>query len=254
MFRCHRLGDLMTEGKSSITDKQLELLSVLQGKGDKITDKQKIELDKLINKRDNPGLSVTALSYIRELAIEIKYGRKKEIVSKYLEKGRRVEDSAIIALNELHGKLYSKNTERKDNGLLTGEADVVESTFLRDTKSSWDVYTHYANEYLNPKYEWQMRGYLELYDKEVGYVDHVLIDTPEDIIQDELRKASWKLGYQDLPMDLEIEIRHSLTFADIPLEKRIITFEVKRDPGKTKKMIERLEKCTQELETILKTI
>src|SRR6185369_7240288 len=240
-FRCHRLGDLMTDGKSSITDKQLEQIYILGNKGDKITNKQREELDRLIEKRDNPRLSQTAKTYIKELAIEIKYGRKKEIVSKYLEKGRRVEDMAIIALNELHGKLYSKNSERKTNGFLTGESDVVENDFLRDTKASWDVYSHYANEWLNPKYEWQMRGYLELYDKPVGYIDHVLIDTPEDIIQDELRKASWKLGYQDLPMELEEEIRHSLTFEDIPLEKRVITFEVIRDPGKTKKLFDRLD-------------
>jgi hypothetical protein len=253
MFRCHRLGDLMTDGDNSVTEKQLILIGELEKKA-KRTDNQEAELKRLINKRDNPGLSKTAKTYIREVALEMKYGRKREIVSKYLEKGRRVEDYAIIALNELHGKLYSKNDQRKDNGIWSGEADIVEADFLRDTKSSWDVFSHYANEALNPKYKWQMLGYLELYDKPVGYIDHVLIDTPEDLIQDELRKASWKLGYQDLPMDLEIEIRHSLTFQDIPLEKRVITFEVKRDPVDVQKMNDRLAMAAIELETILKTI
>lgn len=252
-FRAHRFGDCMTEGKSSVTEKQLELIGILSGKSS-LTAKQQSELERLIQKRDNPELSDTAKRYLQEFAIELKYDRRKEIISKYLDKGRKVEEAAIIILNEIQGKLYSKNTERKGNGVWTGEADVVEDYYIIDTKSSWDLHTHFANEKLNPKYEWQVRVYMELYNKDTAYVAHVLVDTPEDIIQDELRRSSWRLGYQELPQDIEDEIRHSLTFQDIPKEKKVIMFEVFRDSEKTAKMYERAKESTEYLIKYLEKI
>lgn len=256
-FRSHRFGDLMTKG-AELTELQLNELAELakrdSGEGRPLTDLQTKRLAELIHKRDNPELSQTAKSYILEFAIELKYGIKKDIVNKYIEKGLKCEESAIMLLNQFLGRLYVKNNIRKSNGWVTGECDIFEPVYIRDTKCSWDAISHFSDLKLKSDWEWQMRCYLELYDKEIGYVDRVLIDTPEELIQDELRRASWKMGYNDLPSELEDKIRHNLTFQYIPIEKKIRTWEIKRDPKITAKMVDRAQMATEYLIKLLEII
>ena len=59
LFRCHRISDIMSDGRNQITDKQLETIDALMIKM-KRTEKQEEELARLIKKRDNPEISVSA--------------------------------------------------------------------------------------------------------------------------------------------------------------------------------------------------
>ena len=70
-------------------------------------------------------LSVGAKTAITKIAKEIIYGYDEQFSSKYTEKGIRVEDQSIDLLGSVLLKSFVKNTERKTNDWITGEADIV---------------------------------------------------------------------------------------------------------------------------------
>ena len=76
LFRCHRLGDLMTEPRSK-----------------------------------SETLSETTKSYLKLLYRELTWDRKKQIESKYLRKGIETEENCLTLLS-LEKKLFLKKKWR----------------------------------------------------------------------------------------------------------------------------------------------
>ena len=76
-------------------------------------------------------------------------------------------------------------------------------------------------------------------------VIHVLVDTPETLIEDEIRRTGWKLGMIEVPEDLQDKISHNMMFKNVPLEERVIKFEVKYSEEKISKLYDKLELCTE---------
>ena len=84
-------------------------------------------------------LSATTKTYIKELVLEHKYGIKKEINSRYLDKGNQVEDMAIeLAEQALDLGFVFKNELFFENDHLTGTPDIITDTLIVDVKSSWN--------------------------------------------------------------------------------------------------------------------
>lgn len=183
VFRCSSLGRLMTEPKT---------------KGEGI-------------------LSVGAKSYIRELFAQDLYGVDFEISGKALDKGNLCEQEAIGLLNGVRGLMLEKNTERRCNGLITGECDLIDVDNRRghDLKCSWSMKTHPlciedVESSQRKTYEWQMRGYLMLWpEADEWEVNHCLVSTPDHLI-----------GYEDPKV-------HIVDHIDARL--RITTWAIKRD-------------------------
>jgi len=238
-FRCSANGNLMTGVKPNMTEKQKELLSTLQVKQQslKITDKQLITLGQLIEKRDaKPTLSATAKSYLQQLHKEEVFGKREDVRSKYLDKGIQVEEQSITLYSELTGQLFIKNKERRENDFITGEPDNTQGK-IRDIKSSWNLATFpmHDTELKNQMYYWQLQGYMSLFDFKESELIYCLVDTPEELIADEMRRTGWKLGFvADIPDELESEIRRNMTFSDIPKELRCKVFHVERDDSQIK--------------------
>lgn len=182
LFRCSSIGKLMTEPKTQ---------------------------------KEGP-LSVGAKTYIRQLAAEDIFGVTFEVSSKAIEKGIEVEEKSIQLLNRVCGLSLTKNTERKSNGLITGECDLFDSARRRghDIKSSWSIATFpIASVDCEDKlYEWQMRGYMALWDADEWRVDYCLVDTPDCLI-----------GYEPLALHV---VDH------IPEHMRVTSWVVKRDHEK----------------------
>lgn len=214
-FRCSSLGSLMTNQ---------------QGKKDTKT------IDEL---------SETAKGELIKVYIEVAYGRSKEIQSKYIEKGLAVEEDSITLLSMVKEKYLEKNTERKTNEYITGEADIVKP--LYDTKSCWDIHTFYAakTKPLKKDYEYQMLGYCELYDEPQGTVAFCLIDTPLGLIEDEKRKLFYKMNVPTIenPEYLEAceRLEKEMTFGDIPMKDRVHEIVVKR--ASMEAVYKRIELC-----------
>jgi len=224
--RCSSLEKIMCEiGLSDVQNKKLDSLQLrADGEGKPLTDKMELERVDLVRKRDNPVLSTGCTTYLKEWYAEEKYGGRQDIQSKYTTKGHLCEDEAIGVIEEMYGEfgeIMAKNEERRDNGWITGEADVV-SSIIYDAKCPWDGKT-FLDSVCAPHstlYVWQMRGYMFLWDKPEAKVCYVLLDTPEDANYGE-----------------------EVVFSHIPVEERFYSFSVTRDEEIEKKIKERILLC-----------
>lgn len=191
LFRCSSIGKIMTEPKS---------------------------------KADGP-LSVGAKTYIRELALQEIFGIDFEFSSKETEKGILVEDEAIALLNRVRSLSLAKNTERRNNQWLTGECDLYDGTRRRghDLKAAWSAKTFrgWQVDCEDKLYEWQMRGYMMLWDADEWEVNYALVDTPDKLI-----------GYEPLQVHVVGHIAEHL---------RLTSWTIQRDGAKEIAMIQRIK-------------
>lgn len=244
LFRPHAVHVLMGGLPKPLTVRQTETLDALQLKldsGKTLTGPQYITYgDLLAKKTAKPILSPGAKTYLKTLFKEITFQRTEELKSKYLDKGIIQEPVSIEALSEFHGVDYEKNEERFENEYLSGEPDIISGNEVIDIKSSWDYTTFpmFDEELENKAYYWQIQAYMYLLEKRgvvKGRICYVLTDTPEQLIYEEKKRVSWKLGLIsedlafDLPEDLEFEIERNLTYGDIPQEGRIKEFPIEKN-------------------------
>ena len=163
-------------------------------------------------------LSVGAKTSLMKRAKEFVYGFDERISSKYMDKGIQVEDDSIDLLNVVLGTLYSKNTERRDNEWLSGEADIVAEDRIIDIKSSWSLGTFPALAEVadNTTYEWQLRAYMMLWDIPYASVAYCLVNTPDALVGYE----DWRLHRVDhIIPELRVTLVHYER--DLALEEKI---------------------------------
>tara|TARA_R100001163_G_C5029224_1_gene169923 strand:- start:350 stop:1090 length:741 start_codon:yes stop_codon:yes gene_type:complete len=230
--------------KNKITDKQLLTLEGLLSKV-KLTEKQAQLRDTLLLKRDaKPELSKGAKTYIKELWLENNYGIKQEINNKYIDKGNEVEDLSIELCETMLdlGRLY-KNDEYFENDFVCGSPDVITDTHIIDVKSSWSAATFpfFEEKIPNLLYEWQLKAYMFLCNIHKSYLAYCLVPTPEILIEDEIRKISWKRGeLSEISEEVENEVREFHNLDQIPIWERVKTFEVKLTGEDIKKIKEKV--------------
>lgn len=129
-------------------------------------------------------LSVGAKTYLKSIARELIYGFKEQLDNKYLKKGIQCEDDSIALLNTVYFKNYKKNIGRVETDLMSGECDIlVPSKYVRDTKTSWSLATFpcIQEDAHDKDYEYQLRGYMHLYDVPLAYLDFCMVTTPEEL-------------------------------------------------------------------------
>ena len=170
-------------------------------------------------------LSVGAKTLIRELASQELFGVDFEFSSRETEKGIRCEPDAIALLNSVRGLSLVKNLERRTDEFITGECDLFDASARRghDLKTSWSIKTFpiCLIECQDKAYEWQMAGYMRLWDADEWEVNYALVTTPDDLI-----------GYEP----------QALHFVDhIPPAQRITTWVLKRDAAKEALIAERVK-------------
>jgi hypothetical protein len=129
-------------------------------------------------------LSSGAKTAVIKEAKQFVYGYDTSISSKYLTKGIECEDRSIELLNSVLFRSYTKNTERKTNEWITGEADLVCEDCIRDIKTSWSLETFPVLAELgeDKTYFWQLQAYMWLYDKPNAEICYCLVNTPENLI------------------------------------------------------------------------
>lgn len=178
VVRCSSLGKLMGEPRN--VDQRLRTPEV-----DEIIAKRKrsdAEIA-LLQSLKNQTLSEAAKAYVRSLAREAIFGVPRVFTSKQTEKGTRVEDDSIALYNSVFFTNHEKNRERRTLDGLTGECDILADEII-DIKSSWSIHTFpiVAEDAADFDYEWQVRGYMRLWDRPRAKVAYCLVDTPEDLI------------------------------------------------------------------------
>jgi hypothetical protein len=203
-------------------------------------------------------LSQTTKTYLLELAVEEKYGIKKEFWSRYTDKGNQVEDEAITLVNDVLdvGFIY-KNEENISNEYITGTPD-INTNVLIDVKSSWDAFTFFEkvveDELKNKDYYYQLQGYLWLTNKDEALLCYCLIDTPLQIVEDEVRREHWKqneIGEND-DIRAYVEAKHSFTHID--KQKRVKTHVIKRDEKTIEAIKTRIEECREYYTNLIEVI
>jgi hypothetical protein len=232
-FRCSSVGTIMVGAVVGLTARQEQELSELRAKmaAGKITDKQLITLGQLVQKANaEPTLSATAKSYLKQLHAREVFGKTKELQGKYLDKGIMAEESAITLYSSVTNTLFIKNKERKSDAYLSGECDNAQG-IIRDIKCSWDLDTFpmHQGELDNMLYYWQLQGYMSLWNLEQAELVYCLVDTPDMLIDDEKRRALYRINEMELPAELEAEIEASMRFSDIPEPLRVKVYRVSRD-------------------------
>ncbi|MCS7317523.1 MAG: YqaJ viral recombinase family protein [Candidatus Dojkabacteria bacterium] len=252
-----QVGKIMTGTiKSSLTEKQAQMLDELLKK-EKRTEKQEELLNELLAKRDSsPQISKTVLSFLKELAIEIETGRVKEIETDAMYRGTVYEEEAIKLLNRLTNKNYVKNQTQFENEFIIGTPDIISIDennikYVRDIKISQDIFTHpyYDSEVPNQDYFYQLQSYMWLVGAEYAYLDYVLLDSPEWLIQKKLKNKYFDLvdkGLSDEEIEnfmseFELKTRFNLIYSDLPLERRLKTFLIQRNDFIIEKIQQQIE-------------
>ena len=200
-FRCSSIGKLITEPRS---------------------------------KSEGP-LSTGAKTYIRELAAQEIFGVDFVVSSKAIEKGIECEDDSILLLNKVRGLSLKKNAERKTNDFITGECDLFDLSSKRghDIKTSWSIATFpiTVSDCEDKLYEWQMRGYMALWNADEWEVNYCLVDTPDHLI-----------GFE--PMELHF-------VSNIPEWMRVTTWTVKRDKEKEEAIFEKVKHAREYFKQVI---
>jgi len=202
-------------------------------------------------------LSQTAKSYVEEIVLKEKYGIRKEFSSRYTDKGNEVEDLSIGLVNDvLNYKFIYKNDEHFNNDWITGTPDVNTDEVLIDVKSSWDASTFpfFETELPNKDYYYQLQGYMWLTGKMESVLAYCLIDTPLEMVEDEVRRAHWKLHLIEENTELRSEIESKHKFSHIPKNRRVKYWFVQKDESVIEQIKERVELCREYYNLLMKTI
>lgn len=174
-------------------------------------------------------LSQTAKTYCETWLKEQVYGRRKEIYNKYLQKGLDMENEAIALVeNHYNYDFLIKNEKFFSNDFLTGTPDLILPDCIRDTKCSWDCFTFpLFDTNLDKGYYWQMQGYMALVERNLAYVDYVLVDTPEEL---DSNAESYRM---------------------IDVDYRVKSFKVERNDADIKAISERVKLCREYINTLI---
>jgi hypothetical protein len=186
IVRCSSIGRLMATPENA----DIDPIYLTPEVGDIIRRTKRSDEEKsILAEVKRKSLSAGGKTHVRELAREAIYGfEPAEIETRPILKGRAVEDECIALLARLTGRPLVKNSERRTNGLISGECDIWDESIRhgRDIKAPYSMATMpiVLADCFDSGYEWQMRGYMSagLWDAETWSVDYVLVSTPEDLI------------------------------------------------------------------------
>lgn len=189
-------------------------------------------------------LSETAKTYIQDLFKEKELGIAREFWSRYTDKGIQMEDEAIDFAGQVLGwDFVVKNEQGYENDYITGTPDVITKYLLADIKCSWDGTTFplFDTELKNKDYYWQLQGYMWLTALEQAELVYCLMDTPHQIVEDEVRRAHWKAGLIDEDLDLREAVQSQHTFDHLPNNLRVKRFIIRKDEEAIEKIKEKVE-------------
>lgn len=199
LFRCHALKDLDTPGK-----------------------------------KKGQEFGATAMKTMRKTWLMHEYGRFKEIDNKYTSKGKKNEEDGITLLARVRVYPFRKNTIRLSNDFITGEIDTfigesvdkAEHTF--DIKISWDAETFYAavDAELNPEYEYQGHGYMDLSGAKKHTVAYCLINTNIDDVRHELYKENFKWEDNNAPAWVRLQLLTNMVYDKKTFDKYINDLDI----------------------------
>jgi len=216
LFRCSKLGALMTEPKLK-TDKEAGLLSE------------------------------TAKTLVREKWLQDKYNYSEKIVTDEMLKGNMCEQDSMQLFQDFTGSnLLLKNNTNFNNDYITGTPDIIHGEFVSDLKTSWSLRTFMECEPTKDNI-WQIKGYMALTGKTKGHIIYCLVPTPDEIILEQKKRVYYKFNcdeenphYREMSEQIEHNNKVILT---IPLKERVKIFEFEYSQDDIDKLYSQIEKA-----------
>jgi hypothetical protein len=240
-----------------VTANQEETIAKLQAKPNEgkgaITAKQSEDLAALLEKKNTvKTLPKTCKTYLEGWVKEQIYKRRKEVTSKYLSKGNQCEDKAIRMLIDYYDLGYNeKNEQHFENDYMTGTPDLFYPSIVFDTKCSYDMSTFPLFETeINKDYWWQMQGYMELLNINNAGLVYVLVNTPDHIVDAEIRQKTFGMVNEIEIYNKAEEIRSYHNYDNVNMEYRIKRYDIKRDEQAMEAVKDRVMLCRRYINEI----
>jgi hypothetical protein len=221
--------------------------------------------------------SLTCKRKLVEMYRSLMWNRRPMKSNKYTEKGTKGEDDSITLYSLVKKQFFKKNDQRLTNAYFTGELDlyqgesIMKAEVVVDIKTSWDWTTFPSLLDTESKdYIYQGHGYMDLTGAKKFIVVHCLINTPAELILDEMKRLQWKMQVLDpdadeeyiemckkieqtMIVDLELFKKHypfyefkndtSNWIWDIPMEERVHEIVIQRDEYLLDQMKARVLEC-----------
>lgn len=253
-IRSSAIGHIMA-GSMGLTEIQKSKLETLSNKANPTLIQQK-ELAELQQKMIFPELPQTAKSYCEDWLKERLYDKRIEFTSKYTEKGNDVEDASIdFVATQLGYGMLSKNEDWFENEFITGTPDIIPPTEVIDMKNSWSFETFplFETEVPNTNYYWQAQGYMDLTKKDKFRLVFTLMNTPDYLIEAEVRKYCFSNGIDMEDADYQM-FYDKMTYDNTPELLRIKIFEIKKNEDDIQKIYQRVKECRKYVDKLFKTL
>jgi hypothetical protein len=202
-------------------------------------------------------LSETTKTYVKEMVLEHKYGIRKEFTSKYTDKGLQCEDEAITLVNDVLGLGFIfKNEEHFNNEWITGTPDVNTNEILLDVKCSYEAHTFpfFEDKIPNKGYYYQLMGYMWLTGKTESLLCYCLVNTPIEIVEDEVRREHWKHFKIDEDLEIREFVEKKHNFDHIPNTSKVKVFKIERDETVIWEIQKRIEEVRIYFNQLIETI
>lgn len=275
--RCSAISKIManSKGNEPLTPNQIEEVVKLRGKleSGKITDNQKLELARLLQKEEDSKqfvISDTTAAYLLEAyawETEKMCSITKEMDVEYFDRGRKTEPESIELLSFVDDVAYVKNEERFENAFLSGIPDILEiggraliddsggseiywTKRIRDIKSTKDypTFLYKIHKGLDPGNTEQLQGYGDILEcGDLGVV-FTLPTMPESIRNGYKMKLAYKMDEvtTESPRFLRAwaELERSMIFDSIPAARRIYKIPVQPFTTEERSAVyERIKHC-----------
>ncbi len=239
---------LIMAGTIGLTEKQQAKYEKLRDKTTPLTDLQKIELDDLKDKLANPELPQGAKTYCKQWlkgSSEFYNRDKKQISTKYTEKGNQNEDDSIeFIVKYLKLGMAFKNEKHFSDKYKKGTPDVILEDYIIDAKNSWteETFPIFETEVPDSIYYWQAQCYMDLVNRDNYKLIYTLTDTPKELIE---KEAYWFAQNNNIENDEELykAFESRMTFSDLPDKLRIKIFNIERNQDDINLINERVKLC-----------
>lgn len=202
----------------------------------------------LTESRDRKGLGQVCQKELIKIYNQEKYGRKKDITTKQMDKGKLCQSEGITMVCRVEKKLYIENYSELTNEFFRGKPDmgddqnITKAKDVSDIKCSWemDTFTPKLLEPLDKGYEAQLNVYYDLTGAESGSLYYCLVSAPMQILEQEKKSLLWKMDVATElnPQYIEAanELEKLMVFEDIDIRERVIKLPVPKNEELIEKM------------------
>jgi len=210
---------------------------------------------KLKSDKEAGLLGETSKTYIKELFLYNEFGYKEPLYTPQIMKGQLCEQDSMALVQEvLGGEFRTKCNEKKSNEFICGTPDVVlkESDYIEDIKTSWDIKTFFNAE-LEKSYYWQGQCYMALFGKTKYRLIYCLVQTPEELVREEIKKYFFKFGCDEMNEDyitVENQITQNFDISKIEPKKRLRIFEFDYNQSDIDKLYLQVKKAREYYKTL----